>query len=353
MQFLDDKQVRGAIQEVVAGGEVRCAVAFWGDGALKALFGTKKRASKTRIICDLTMGGTNPEELVLLGAPNNPNLKHVKGLHAKLYLSSGGMVVTSANASNRGIGFIESPVLTECGTFHRAGTTAFREAEKWFEQIWDEAGDVDPDALATAGAAWAKRPRPGVQQVSQPTDKPDTLLRRIATDPDHYRGIGVVFSSGEAEDEDVQQAADKVRKVDRARRKPKLKASEIDRLPTWPKGNLFNGWSDADASAWPKQFLCANRGARGAVSYWCYERFFEVKLDQDGWSIFADPSAELRSFLRLTGKPRSAAREEDDLLERIFAYLDAVAGPEDWGRRLCESPIHLARLLAEVAAGEA
>jgi len=82
-----------------------------------------------------------------------------------------------------------------------------------------------------------------------------------------------------------------------------------------------------------------------------------VKLNQDGGYIFADRtsklSSELRALLGLTGKPRSCAREEDELLKRIFGYLDAVAGPEDWGRRLCESPIHLARLLSEVDADDA
>lgn len=160
-RFLDHKQVRDAVQTVIAGDDVRCAVAFWGDGALKTLFGSKKRASKARIICDLSMGGTNPEELTLLGAPDNPDLKHFRGLHAKLYLSSAGMVVTSANASNRGIGFVEPAALTECGTFHRPDTTAFREGAKWFDTLWGKAEMVDPEALATARAAWAKRARPG------------------------------------------------------------------------------------------------------------------------------------------------------------------------------------------------
>lgn len=347
-QFLDHKQVRSAVQTVIAGDDVRCAVAFWGDGALKALFGSKKRASKARIICDLSMGGTNPEELVLLGAPDNPQLKHLRGLHAKLYLSSAGIVVTSANASNRGIGFAESPALTECGTFHQNDTTVFRKGAKWFEAIWGKADVVDPQALATARAAWVKRPRPGAPKGTPSTAASDTLLRAIAADPDRYRGIGVVFSSGEADREDVEHAAEAAMAVEGKRGKPKLTKEEIARLPNWPKGNLFTGWSDADANAWPRLFLCAHRGARGAYSYWCYSRFFEVKLDQDEWSIFAERSPELRSRIGLTDTPRQSARAEDELLEQIFMHLDSVAGPDEIGYRLCESPVHLGQLLADV-----
>lgn len=352
-KFLDHKQVRSAVHAVIAGDDVRCAVAFWGDGAFKALFGTKTRASKARVICDLSMGGTNPEELVLLGAPDNAKLKHLSGLHAKLYLSNAGMVVTSANASNRGIGFVEPAALTECGTAHRPNTTAFRRAVKWFETIWKSADDVDPKALTAARAAWARRPRHGAPKGPPLPGAPGSLLRNIAADPDRYRGIGVVFSSGEAEREDVEQAAEVAMVIHGKGRKPKLNTDEIRRLPTWSKGNLFTGWSDADANAWPKLFLCAHRGSRGAFSYWCYSRFFEVQLDRDEWSIFAERSSELRSFIGLTGTPRQSAAAEDVLLKRIFTHLDAAAGPDETGYRLCESSVHLGQLLDEIGVNPA
>lgn len=350
-KFLDHNKVRSAVQTVIAGDDVRCAVAFWGDGALKALFGTKARASKARIICDLSMGGTNPKELKLLGAPRNARLKHLKGLHAKLYLSSVGMVVTSANASNQGMGFVVPATLTECGTLHGPDSAAFRKAAKWFETIWREADEVDPKSLAAARAAWAMRPGHGVTKGASSTKAPDSLLRVIAADPERYRGIGVVFSSGEADIEDVQEAANRAKAAQGKSRQGKLKKDEIGRLPSWPKGNLFTGWSDADANAWPRLFLCAHRGSRGAYTYWCYSRFFEVKLDQDEWSIFAARSSELRSHFGLTGTPRQSASADDCLLEQIFTHLDAAAGPDEMGHRLFESPVHLCQLLAQIDAG--
>lgn len=345
-KFLDDSQVGEAIRGIVAGDDVRCAVAFWGDGALKALFGTRKRAHKARIICDLTMGGTNPEELVILGAPNNPDLKHVRGLHAKVYLSDRGLVVASANASNRGIGFVDVATLIECGTYHGPGTQAFRDAARWFERLWDEKSkQVGPKALNDARRAWARRPRHGAPDTG-PSTASATLLRRIASDPVAYRGIGVVFTTGEAQPDDVKEATAAAIAADDALQRPMLSADDRALLPDWNHGHLFTGWSDAEASAWPKRFLCAHRGVRGAVRYWCYENFADARLGADDWSVFAAPSKTVRKQIGLGSRHREAARPEDDLLGKIFAMLDAEVADDDGPpHRLCESPVHLAELL--------
>lgn len=72
------------------------------------------------------MGGTNPSELEALGAPKNKNLRHLPGLHAKVYLSHDGLITGSANASNNGIGFIEVARLLEAGTFHPPESETWR-----------------------------------------------------------------------------------------------------------------------------------------------------------------------------------------------------------------------------------
>lgn len=345
-KFLDDRQVGKAIREIVAGDTVRCAVAFWGDGALKALFGTRKSARKARIICDLTMGGTNPEELVLLGAPDDPDLMHVRGLHAKIYLSDRGLVMASANASNRGIGFIEMATLTECGTMHGPKTQAFRDAAEWFELLWDKkAQRIGKKALDDARRAWARRPRHGAP-IAEPSTAATTLLRRIASDPVAYRGIGVVFTTGVAEQQDVVDASAAAIVADDALRQPKLATDDRALLPDWNKGHLFTRWSDAEASAWPRNFLCAHRGVRGAVSYWSYKHFADARMSPNEWSVFASPSKEVRTKLALGTRHRESAKPEDELLGRIFDLLDAEAAEGDGApHRLCESPVHLAELL--------
>jgi hypothetical protein len=294
------------------------------------------------------MGGTNPDELVLLGAPNNPDLMHVRGLHAKVYLSDLGLVVASANASNRGIGFIETAALTECGTRHGSGTQAFRDAAGWFDRLWEKkAQEVGDKALEDARRSWARRPRHGAPSAEPSTAT--TLLHRIAADPVAYRGIGVVFTTGEADQEDVDEASAAAITADDVRPQPKLSTDNRALLPNWNKGHLFTGWSDAEASAWPGMFLCAHRGIRGAVSYWCYEHFADARIGPDEWSVFASPSKDVRAKLGLGTRHRASAKPEDDILGRIFDLLDGeAAGNNGAPHRLCESPVHLAQLLRMV-----
>lgn len=350
-RFLDEKRIGSAIREVVGGEHVRCAVAFWGDGACHSLFRGKRRARSARIICDLTMGGTNPAELEVLGAPTNKQLKHIKGLHAKLYLSDRGLVIASANASNRGIGFVESAALIECGVSHGPTTAVFKDAAGWFEQLWERSHQVDPAVLDDAKRAWVRRPRHGTELDDDLPSSSTSLLVRIASDPEAYRGVGVVFTSGEADTEDVYEAYNTAVAADDELATPLLSARERERLRAWPKGHLFTGWSDVEVNAWPKTFLCVHRGTRGAVSYWCYSRFADARLGEDECSLFATPSAELRKQLGMGSNPRMPAKADADLLGRIFRHLDKAYDTSDGvGHRLCESPAHLARLLEKVAA---
>ena len=74
--------------------------------------------------------------------------------------------------------------------------------------IWGNAEVVDPKALATARASRAKQPRHGAPKSAPLIAASNTLLRTITADPDSYRGIGVVFSSGEADHDEVEHAAE-------------------------------------------------------------------------------------------------------------------------------------------------
>lgn len=349
-RFLSDRSLSGAIRKVMKGEKVRCAVAFWGDGACKSLFRSKLASKEARIICDLTMGGTNPSELENLGAPGNTGLRHYEGLHAKLYMSEMGLVVASANASNRGIGFREDAALTECGTRHKPGTKAFRDAEEWFENLWKTSKPVDEDALESASRAWGPRKRPNSIGNEALAGFMESVLVKIATEPEKHRGIGIVFTSGEADQEDVDEAYEMAVATDDELPKPALLPDVRLQLRDWPKQDLFTGWSGAEANAWPKLFLCAHRGVRGGVTYWCYERFADpVETSPNDWSVFAARSEVLRSKLCLPANVRKAAEPDAELLGRVFAHLDTPSsGVEDLGHKLCESPVHLAVLLGQI-----
>lgn len=126
------------------GCDLRCAVAFWGIGATDRLFpsGVPEDA---RIVCELSIGSTNPEVLRAMGAPENKRLKHLEQLHAKVYISDQGAIVCSANASDNGIGFVEVAGLVEAGVLIEPGTKAFLQVEGWFGKF------------GTAAAMWTRR----------------------------------------------------------------------------------------------------------------------------------------------------------------------------------------------------
>lgn len=345
-RFLDDKQLGPAITSLLSGGDVRCAVAFWGDGAKKALFPAKSAAQRARIICDISMGGTNPAELKKLGAPTNSKLQHVKGLHAKVYISDRGAIICSANASNRGIGFLEVAHLTEVGTFHASKSKAYTEISAWFEELSGKAKALGPKALKEAERNWAKRPKGGGHLSGLGTADPASLLHAVVANPSAYRGVGFVFSSGQASPDDVTEAAQLLIALDDERPTKVLSQQKRRQLKAWDHRNLFTGWPDADARAWPKVFICAYQGERGGLSYWLYERIDEVAIERDSWTVFVSKRGDLRRELGLPASLQTMARADARLLERVFDHISPTADRlGDPGHRLCENGDSLVALL--------
>lgn len=159
-EFLYGEALSERIRDVVRGKNLRCAVAFWGAGAVEELFGNEiLDREDVWIVCDISMGGTNPDTLCALGAPNNENLGHIEGLHAKLYHSDAGMVVGSANASRNGIGFMNNAAgLVESGMFIKSGTKTWKAARTWFEEdVWSQSTEIDEPTLMTAQITWRNR----------------------------------------------------------------------------------------------------------------------------------------------------------------------------------------------------
>src|SRR3546814_14666713 len=72
-KFLGSTELGAAISHVMAGRDIRCAVAFWGTGASAHLF-PSGGLRDAKIICDLALGGTNPGELHIMGAPSNKTI---------------------------------------------------------------------------------------------------------------------------------------------------------------------------------------------------------------------------------------------------------------------------------------
>lgn len=340
-KFLDDQELGKAIREVVKGGRLRCAVAFWGTGAAEALFHDAGVLGDARLICDISMGGTNPRELEALGAPRNSNLLHLCGLHAKVYISDRGLITASANASNNGIGFIDVAGLVEAGTFHGVDSDAYERAGAWFEKIWDRASAMGPDALAEAKKAWCRKRVGARSRMGRPVD-PKSLLDRVIADPGAFRGIGFVFTSGTSTAAHRHEAAKAICARDDRLSFPLLSKQARRALTSWPIGNVFSDWPEDDVSAWPERFVCAHRGSRGGIGYWFYERSHSVILDDDRGMVFANQVRGLRRHLGFPHGRAVMANTDGDHLRSIFDYI------EQGGHQLFENGEKLAEFLTEL-----
>ena len=133
-QFLIGRALQEAIRDVLDSANVRCMVAFWGQGA-EQWFGTNIR--KARIICNLKMGGTNPEPIRLLRADAKRfDLRQCDVLHAKVYIGNKSAVVTSANMSANGLGF--EGAVTKGWIEAGVRVTENDELNNWFDDIWND-----------------------------------------------------------------------------------------------------------------------------------------------------------------------------------------------------------------------
>ncbi|MCC5958737.1 MAG: phospholipase D family protein [Rhodobacteraceae bacterium] len=169
-EFLQGAVLSQKIREVVKGKNARCAVAFWGKDAEKELFGPGPLEwSNVQIVCDLSMGGTNPATLRALGAPDNPNIRYLDGLHAKVFMSDLGAVVGSANASNNGIGFMGGNAqLLEAGTYFGPDSDSCRTISDWFDDLSKRKSKrIDSTALNAAQLAWNSRRKGSAQSNVQ------------------------------------------------------------------------------------------------------------------------------------------------------------------------------------------
>ena len=286
------------------------------------------------------MGGTNPLELEALGAPNNPKLVHLRGLHAKVYMSDLGLITASANASNNGIGFLEVAGLVEAGTFHDAGSDVYKRAGKWFERIWKRSSEIDPDALAAAKDAWRRR-KAGARGSSD-ADDPKSLIDQVMANPEAFRGVGFVFSSGTSTKEHREEAAAALIDNDDTLAVAVLSRSAREALSRWPLGNMFSDWSTQDLSAWPQRFVCVHEGTRGGVGYWFYERSHPILVEEDRGAVLATQTPALRSELGFRHGRKTMVDTDGKRLRAIFEAIG------EKGHRLFESGEKLVSFLADI-----
>lgn len=193
-EFLTSEALTGKIREIVGGNNVKCAVAYWGDHGFEDV-------DNWKIICDIVCGSTSDEVLKKLGAPGNPNLKHIEKLHAKVYLSDRGVVIGSANASAGGLDSDGRPArLVEAGAFHEVNGKVWQQATDWFDTQFGDASVVDDAALEIAKLAY----RPSHRPIVEPKDFLDLVRLRPERFSDNE--ISFVFCGGGLKQEDYEDA---------------------------------------------------------------------------------------------------------------------------------------------------
>lgn len=152
VEFLSDQALHKAIGTIAKSKRLRCAVAFWGNGA-ENLVGPFERRN-IKIICNLNHIGTNP--FVIKQFPR-ARVRRNDALHAKVYIGNAHTVVTSANASASGLGFdgMNPNCWIEAGIRFR--TT--KEVLRWFDRLWSGSYKIADEDIETAIVAWRERPR--------------------------------------------------------------------------------------------------------------------------------------------------------------------------------------------------
>ncbi len=240
--FLTGRALAEAVHHVVGGRDRRCAVAFWGMGADGLLGVADEGCGPVRIVCDLSMGGSNPDALRALGAPDEPAIRHRDGLHAKVYMSDRGAVVGSANASDNGLGFGPGgPGLVEAATFHAPGSPAWEGASTWFEDLHAEADQVDEAALVRA----RRLLRPVANTGRSRPVRPGSLLDMVAARPEAFEDVGFVLASASSTDEE---------RLD-ARRSARRAGIDRETIESTGDHDMFIGWGAEAVLRWPVTFL--------------------------------------------------------------------------------------------------
>ena len=169
--FLDSRkgEIANRIERLLGDAdEICCIVAFWGRGAFELFDGIgKKKVKEIRIVCNLTMGGTNPwviQDLHKKGL----QIRHNTTLHSKVYWTDKGVVVGSANASANGLslefgeqsGWLEAAIYLNCPKEIKA-------VRKYVNEIWNASKCITSEDFTEAKIRWKSR---------RPFSSPDSTL---------------------------------------------------------------------------------------------------------------------------------------------------------------------------------
>lgn len=198
LKFLDDKaiadSIKSLLQQAQEGEQLELAVAYWGKDATKRLGidGSKP----VRIVCDLLSGGCNPNEIQKLRTTPfdwSIEIKHLPGLHTKVYRTPKCVIVGSANASANGLGD-EGRIGTLEAAIQSDDQAVLDQTASWFKELWEKkAKKIDDTTMKQAREAWRRR-RPKA-------DPRSTVLETLIHDPEWFRGsVWITYYTSDVSD---------------------------------------------------------------------------------------------------------------------------------------------------------
>jgi len=305
--FLTGAELSKKIQDICQSDNVRCIVAFWGDGAKEYLFGDSVPKG-TKIICDLSMGATNPTELRGMGAPDPSKIRHVQGMHSKVYISDIGVVVSSANASKNALSFgTNGQGHLEAGVFHGENTEVFKKCKDWFSGIWKSAKPVTEADLKSAETEWNSRK--WARNIAHPAPdlRKTTLFQMVVKQPEAFNGIDFLFSNALADRETVQAGLEIMNGEE---------PSPIE-VNNAMKG-AFDGW-ELSFENWPERFICVYRSRKNKITLGAYYRGKVI----DEPDIHFASSAKWLAFLELKNIRRgNSEAEANDFVAKNNDFCD-------------------------------
>lgn len=347
MSFLAEAKLSRKIRLVLTGDDIKCAVAFWGSSfvdTLLAIKGRHKTLKAAKVICNIDMGATNPKALRALGAPKAANIRHYKALHAKVYISSLGAVVTSANATMNGVGSKESDAhLCEAGNFYAPGSDDYQAVTEWFDGLYERSEQVTDADLDQAQLLFNMRGRPPV-----PPTPPGSMFRYLVDDQARPKSeqmfpeyIGFVFSRSEPSKKELAASREKAMGV----------CDKTGTIESVEDEWIYVDWPDNMVAAWPSIFISVHLKIIGSK---CTIDDIGVGSlvfsDTINRNVFCkDAEISIKSIFKNKADSKTILRKDSKLAGELYANMNVEGGLIFASAEDLIDAIHKEGLLSEVS----
>lgn len=324
--FISSVSYKKAVKSIISeGGEILCAVAFWGRGA-ESLF-RKVESTRLKIICNLRSGATNPDIINSLRQRADVTIKQHDRLHAKVILGTKTALIGSANFSTNGLN-LEGEELEgwEEAGFVTADRQSIKRIRQWYKVLWNSSRDITDKDIAETKEVWEQRRDIRIRRFA--IDEKGEFTLDSLTDSDlRDRKIFLAIYRDSLLSEDAKKAYGKHYK----RQTSQLSGRPSNKAPEPPP--MYEGW-EGDL---PKEgaLIDLHYGPRGALKcYGAFKRTYDISFNyEDGSEGHLAVCCEEKDIL---GIP-FGSKEQRIFAQALKPYIQKIweaAGDDDSGGRV-------------------